>query len=121
MIRKETVTVTVAGSAGSGSGSGKTARPVSGRVLAIYVGYTTQPATTDVTIATQDTPTIAPLTLTNANTSGWFYPRQLMDGLTGADLTGIYEPIPVADHLVVTVAQGDPGAVAATIYWDDGK
>jgi len=120
MIRKETVTVAVAGSAGSATGSEKTARPVSGRVLAVHLDYTTQPATTDVTVATQNAPTLTVLTVTNGNTDGWRFPRQLMDGTDGADLTGIYEALPVADNVVVSVAQGDPGSVVATIVWDDG-
>lgn len=121
MIRKETVTVTVAGSAGSATGSGKTARAISGRLLAVYLDYTSQPATTDVTVATQEAPTLTALTVSNANTDAWFFPRQLMDGTTGVDLTGVYEALPIADHLVVSVAQGDPGSVAATIVWDDGS
>lgn len=119
MIRKETVTVTVEGGAGSATGSGKTARPVSGRVLAVHFDYTSQPATTDTTLASQSAPTLTILTVSNANTDAWFFPRQLMDGTNGADLTGIYEALPVNDHLVVTVAQGDPGSVIATILWDD--
>ncbi len=119
MIRKETVTVTVAGTAGSAAGSGKTARPVEGRVLAVHLDYTSQPATTDVTLATQNAPALTVLTVSNANADAWFFPRQLMDGTNGADLTGIYEPLAVSDHLVVNVAQGDPGSVVATILWDD--
>lgn len=121
MIRKETVTVAVTGADGSAAGSGKTVRPVSGLVLAVNLKYTTQPGTVDVTVATQDAPTITPLTVSNANTDKWFFPRQLMGGTNGADLTGVYEPIPVADHLVITVAQGNAGSVAATIVWDDRR
>lgn len=119
MTRKETVTVTVTDAAGSAAGSAKTAQPISGRVLAVHLDYTTQPATADVTLATQGAPTLTVLTVSNANTDAWFFPRQLMDGTNGADLTGIYEPLPVDDHLVVSVAQGDPGSVVATILWTD--
>lgn len=121
MIRKETVTVTVAGSAGSATGSAKTVRAVEGRVVAVHLDYTTQPATTDVTLATANAPVLTVLTVGDANADGWFFPRQLMDGTNGADLTGVYEPLPVADNLTVSVAQGDPGTLAATILWDDGK
>lgn len=117
MIRKETVTVTLTGA----TGSGKTVRPISGLVLAVNLTYSGQPGTTDVTVATQDAPTVTVLTVTDANTNKWFYPRQLMGGTTGADLTGVYEPIPVADHLVISVAGGAAGSVAATIVWDDRR
>lgn len=121
MIRKETVTVTVAGTAGSATGSAKSTRAVEGRVLAVHLDYTTQPGTADVTVATQSAPALTILTVNNAATDGWFFPRQLMDGTDGADLTGVYEPLLVSDHLLVSVAGGDPGSVAATIMWDDGK
>ena len=41
-----------------------------------------------------------------------------MDGTDGADLTGIYEALPVAGTLTVSVAQGDPvtDGVVVTVY-----
>jgi hypothetical protein len=113
MIETHKITVTVAGLAGSAAGSAKSRSVVSGRVLAIHLDYTSQPATTDVTIATNGTnaPALTMLTRTNSGTDGWFYPRVLLDDTAGADLTAVYDAIPVDDHLAVTVAQGDPGSV----------
>lgn len=119
MIRKSAVTVTVAGADGSATGSAQFG-PVAGRVLAVHLDYTTQPATADVTVATVS-PAVTVLTVANANTDAWFYPRQLMDGTNGADLTGVYEAIAVADHINVSVAQGNAGSVVATLIWDDGR
>ena len=109
--------VDVAGSAGSATGSASSNNSVNGRVIAVHIDYTTQPATTDVTlVSTAPSQTI--LTRTNQNADGWFYPRQLMDATDGADLTGIYESLPVAGTLTASVAQGDPvtGGVVVTVY-----
>lgn len=110
-IDRVRLTATVAGSAGSATGTATTgARPIFGRVRAVYVDYITQPATCDVTIkATGPDQTI--LTLTNANTDGWFYPRVLVDDTAGADLTAIYDAIPISGPLSVSVAGGDAGTV----------
>jgi hypothetical protein len=112
------ITVTVAGTAGSGAGTADGSRPLSGEVAAVYVKYTTQPATTDVTIATKgaNAPAQNVLVLTNANTPGWFYPQVQIHSTAGAALTydgtrPATEEIPVDDYITVTVAQGDPGSV----------
>lgn len=110
MIDRIRLTATVTGSAGSATGSAATGRPIFGRVRAVYVDYTSQPATTDVTIKATG-PDQPILTLTNANTDGWFQPRVLSDDTSGADLTGVYDTITVSGPLSVSVAQGDPGTV----------
>lgn len=115
MIRKYQVTVTTSGSAGSATGSAKT-KPISGKVLAVHLDYTSEPATTDVTVATAHAPVATILTITDGNTDGWFYPRALLDDTAGADLTAIYDAIPIDDEITVSVAQADnAGTVAATI------
>jgi len=117
MIDVVRLVVDVAGSAGSATGSKSSSSNVNGRVLAVHIDYTSQPATTDVTL-TSSSPSQTILTRTNQNADGWFYPRQLMDGTDGADLTGIYEALPVAGTLTASVAQGDPvtGGVVVTVY-----
>ncbi|MDX2078562.1 MAG: hypothetical protein SFZ02_19175 [bacterium] len=99
------IKVTTAGSAGSAVGSASSSA-LNGKLLAVHVDYTSQPATTDVTI-TANSPSMPILTLTNANTDAWKYPRQLMDGITGSALTGVYEPLPIYGAVTVAVAQGD--------------
>lgn len=110
---------TAAGSAGSATANNTTTTTVKGRVLGVYVLYNdSPPSTTDVTIATLGTspapPTNTLLTLTNANTSGWFYPRQQIHDAAGAGATydgtnEIYEPAPVHDRVKVTIAGANSG------------
>lgn len=116
-IRTQTLTVTVAGSAGSAAGSAVTPAPLDGRLVSVHVDYTTQPATCDVTIAV-GAPSLTLLTLTNTNSDGWFHPRVLVDGVTGADLTAIYDTMPLFGYVTASVAQGDPGSVAVTLVYE---
>lgn len=120
MIQTYKVTATVAGADGSATGSGTSTQVVNGRLLAVYIDYTTQPSTTDVTIATvgkSPAPARTLLTVASANADGWFYPRVALQDTSGAAL--VYadggEPLvdvqPVDDHVVVTVAEGNAGAV----------
>jgi hypothetical protein len=116
MIKTEKVTVTTTGVDGSAEGTADTRRPLCGELVAVYVDYITQPATTDVTIATKNAPVKTLLTLTSANTDGWFYPRYVVHGETGTALTGTAggdrTRHPIDDYVTVTVAQGDdPGSV----------
>lgn len=112
MIRSQEIEVTVAGSAGSATGSAKGQGPISGLLKAIYVDYTSQPATCDVTITSDGQ---ALLTLTNANTDGWFYPRTQIDDTAGSAISAQYDAIPVDDYINVAVAQGDAGSVTVTV------
>jgi hypothetical protein len=115
----EKVTVTVAGSAGTATGSAKT-RPITGLLLAVYLDYVTQPATADVTIATAGSgyPAQTLLTLTNANTDGWFYPRLKVHDSAGVAATAATDVVALADAVVISVAQGDAGSVAVTLVYE---
>ena len=117
MIRKQQVTVTTAGANGSATGSGTTAKPLNGRLLAVHIDYTGEPATCDVTIATVGTPVRTLLTKSDSATDAWVYPRVLVQGVTAADLTAIYDTFPIDDYLSVSVAQGDAaGTVICTFF-----
>jgi hypothetical protein len=109
--------VDVAGSAGSATGSTTSNDGVNGRVLAVHTDYTSQPATTDVTL-TSSSPSQTILTLTDNNTDALDYPRRLVQGSNGADLTAVYDAFIVAGKLTATVAQGDPvtAGVIVTVY-----
>lgn len=111
-VRSQTINVTVAGSAGSATGSASGQGPVTGRVVGVYVDYTSQPATCDVTI-TSDSQAI--LTLTNANTDGWFYPRTQIDDTAGSAISAQYDTVPVADYISVAVAGGNAGSVSVKV------
>lgn len=106
-----------AGSAGSAENNGSNDRSLSGKLVAAYVKYNDLPPnTTDVVIKTLGTengapPSVTFLTLTNKNTSGWFYPRVTPDDLVGVDLTTltVLEPIPFSGQINVSIAGADSG------------
>lgn len=97
----------------TGNATATSSKPLSGEIKAVYIAYAVTPnAATDVTIATANDPVKTILTVTNNNTSGWYYPREIVQDTTGADVTydgsnEVYEEIPVNDYVTVTVAQGD--------------
>ena len=77
-----------------------------GALLRLYIKYNLTPpaGTTDVTIATAgtDAPAQTILTITNAATSGWFYPRVESVDNTGS-ATGVYELFILNDKVTVTI------------------
>ncbi len=89
---------------------------VAGEIRAVYVRYNDSPpaGTTDVTVATEGTnhPAVTILTLANAATNGWFYPRVALATNAGVAVTydgtrPIYGSIPIADKIKVTIAQAN--------------
>lgn len=97
----------------TGNSNDATDRPIYGEILAIYLKYAITPnANADVVIATVNDPPKTILTVTDNATSGWFYPREIIDDTTGTAVTfdgtnEMYAPIPVSDYIKATVAQGD--------------
>ena len=109
------IEVTTTGSAGAATGTGVSPAPASGRVVAIHVDLPASPGTTtDIVVAT-NAPVLTILTLTNVTGDGWYFPRQLMDDTAGADLTGVYEALAVAEYLTVSIAQSNAGAFVITV------
>lgn len=103
-----------AGGAGTSTNNADTNRALCGRFIAAYVRYNDSPPnTTDVVIATKGTnaPAVTFLTLTNKNTSGWFYPRIIPDDVLGVDLAALVvaEPIPFDDVVNISIAQANDG------------
>lgn len=117
MIDIVQIKVTTVGSAGSAAGTATYGAKVNGKILAVEVDYTSQPATVDVTL-TSTLPAQTILTLTSTNSDALDYPRKLVQGTDGADLTAIYDKFIVAGLLTVTVAQGDAitDGVVVTVY-----
>lgn len=105
----------------TGNGTVTSDRPLNGLVKAVYIDYEVTPnAATDVTVQTVNAPTKTILTVTDNVTDGWFYPREVINDPTGADVTydgtnEVYEPIPISDYVSFTVAQGD--ADQETTVW----
>ena len=116
----ESVTVNsgaASGSDGSATNNATSSHIVTGEICSIGVTYgDSPPGTTDVTIATagNNGPALTILTLTNANTSGWFHPRHKLDDETGADITydgteEVYDKVCIADNLKITVDDANDG------------
>lgn len=119
-IRRDKFTLTVDS---GGDATGRTAIPVNGVVLAVHLDFSAgYDATTTLTIEEDgEDPPLPVLTLTNVNTDGWYYPRvTLHDVADGSAIVGPVDYQSVADHLIVTVANGtENDTVAVTIVWDD--
>ena len=92
---------------------------VSGRIVAVGLEYLDSPpaGTTDVVVATKGSrgPAQTILSIANAATNGWFYPRVGTVSTSGAALlyaaggTAVGEPLAVADALNVKIEQADAG------------
>lgn len=101
------------GGDGSATANATSTHPIFGEVMAVYVKYNDSPpaGTTDVTVATAGStgapPALTFLTLTNAATDGYHYPRVLLDDTAGAALTAIYDTAVIADRVTVTIAQAN--------------
>lgn len=106
---------TAAGADGVATANATTTTVITGRVIGLYVRYNDDPpaGTTDVTIATagNSAPALTLLTLTNAATSKWLWPRLTPQGVTGADLAAltVLEPAAISDNVKVTIAQANAG------------
>jgi len=84
------------------------------------------PSSTDVVVATagNNGPALTILTLTNANSDGWFHPRHKIDDESAADVTydgtnEVYEKVCVADNIKVTVSQAndDDSVDVVVVYY----
>lgn len=116
-IEQEIVTVTTTGSAGSASGAGATPG-MSGFLLDIYLDYTGQPATTDVTIAYDEPDSGNILVVSNNATDGLYAPRKQVCDAAGAAVAGAYDLLPLNGKLSIAVDQGDDaGTVKARIRY----
>lgn len=102
-----------AGGAGVATANDTSTINVNGAVFAVYIKYNdSPPATTDVTIATEGTspkpPALTLLTVSDAATDGYFYPRIEMQDNTGSGVSAYDLPV-IADKIKVTIAQANNG------------
>ena len=105
---------TAAGSAGSATANTDSTVRLIGHVMGIYVQYLdTPPATTDVVVKTKGTspapPTYNLLSLTDANTNGWFYPHEQIDDTSGSAIANEYTPLLVHDLINISIAGANAG------------
>jgi hypothetical protein len=104
-------------SAGAGTGAVTTTLPsaIVGRVIGVGVVYqATPPATTDVTVRTANKngtlPDVTILSVANANTDIFVQgPFVLGDDVNGADITGVYANLVIADQVEVVVGGANAG------------
>ena len=103
------------GGSGSSTANNTSSHVVVGQICSIGVTYNgSPPASTDLVIATagNNGPALTILTLTNANSDGWFHPRHKIDDESAADVTydgtnEVYAKVCVADNIKVTVSQAN--------------
>ena len=117
------------GGSGASTSNNTSSHVVVGQICSIGVTYNgSAPASTDVVIATagNNGPALTLLTLTNANSDGWFHLRHKVDDESGADITydgsnEVYEKVCVADNIKVTVSQAnDDDSVDVVVVYAGG-
>ena len=117
------------GGSGASTSNNTSSHVVVGQICSIGVTYNgSPPASTDVVIATagNNGPALTLLTLTNANSDGWFHIRHKVDDESGADITydgsnEVYEKVCVADNIKVTGSQAnDDDSVDVGIVYAGG-
>jgi hypothetical protein len=120
-IRRTTITVSgTAGGAGASTAYAISDDIVDGLVLAVHIAYAgSPPATTDVIIVeANNSPAMPILTVSDANTDGWFQPMAAVEDTAGAAVTNAVQQIPVSDYVKVTVDDADDGdGAVVTVVW----
>lgn len=122
-MRKITpIVVPTSGSDGAATGSGVTTKPISGRVVAVHIGYSAQQANTaDVTV-TATNPDLVILARSDSATDGWFFPHTAAHVAADASVIsgGAVAGIPVDGYITVAVADADDGeSVTVTLLVAD--
>lgn len=113
-----------AGGAGIATANADSSVILTGLLMAVYVRYNDSPpaGTTDVILAAKGTnaPANTILTITDAATDGWFYPRHPVHDETGAGITydgtrEVHAPVPIADFVNAKI-QGANNGDSADIW-----
>ena len=133
MYGYESVTINTgeaAGSNGSATANNTSGHVITGASGSIGVPYgVSPPGTTDGTIATSgdNGPALTILTVTNANTNGWFHPRHVVDSNTGADIEyadgySVHDKVCISDHIKVTIAgANNPDTAEVVVVYYAGR
>lgn len=112
-IKYTTVKIPTATPNGDGDATSTSLHTIRGKIMAVYVKYASESAAgTDVEIKTSGNVggENSILTLTDTNTSGWYYPRHQVHGSDGTALTydgsnPVVEAPVINDLVQVVVAQ----------------
>jgi hypothetical protein len=120
-------TSAASGGAGVATGTITSGSQISGRVVGAYVKYLDSPpaGTADVVIETAGVnhPVETILSIANAATDGWFYPKTASHlNTSGAAIANEYQNgVPVQDAVKVTLAQAnDNDYVQVWLFVDNG-
>ena len=115
------------GGSGASTNNNTSSHVVVGQICSIGVTYNgAPPASTDLVIATagNNGPALTILTLTNANSDGWFHPRHVVDSNAGADITYdgtrvVHDKVCIADNIKITVSQAndDDSVDVVVVYY----
>lgn len=96
---------------------------IAGKVLAVYIDYTTAAANPDLTLSDESDPASENiLNLADQKTDIKIYPRRVTEKNDGTDIlyvTGeeVYEPYIVHGRLELTLAQADAADTAVATVW----
>jgi hypothetical protein len=114
------------GGAGVSTANASSTVVLKGRVQGIYIKYNGSPpaGTTDATVKTVGTspysPTYNLVSVANAATDGWFYPRVQVHDTSGSAIAAEYTPLLVHDYVNVAIAQAnDADSIDVWILLDD--
>lgn len=120
-IRRTTITVSgTTGGAGASTAYAISDDVVDGLVLAVHIAYVgSPPNTTDIIIVeANNSPAMPILTVSDANTDGWFQPMAAVEDTAGAAVSNAVQQIPVSDYVKVTVDDANDGdGAVVTIVW----
>lgn len=114
-MREIRISVSPTGSAGAAAGTGTSELALYGILRRIAVDYTTEPATTDVTITEISSVNRVIITLTNVNTDGFYYPGVQLTDAAGATIAGAFISPIICGKVQVDVAQADAVASGVVI------
>jgi len=105
-----------AGADGSATNNENTTQPVVGKLLGVYLKYNDSPpaGTTDIVLKTKGTSPSPPsetlLSIANAATDGWFYPRtQVNLNSDGSAIANEYDIMPIHDILNFAITGANAG------------
>jgi hypothetical protein len=118
-IYKEVITVTTTGSAGSATGS-TTSNAINGLILGVYFDFhASAAATTDTTVAYGSPAHGNLVVITSSKTDAFHLIRKQATDVAGAAITGVYDLLPIAGTLTVSLAECDAltAALVATVYY----
>ena len=114
--------VTTTGTAGSATGSA-TSGTINGFLLGVFFDFASAAAaTTDTTLAYATPHTGNIIVITDSKTDAFHFPRKQASDSAAAAITGVYDALPIAGTLTLSVAQSDAvtDCVTAYIYYLTG-